>query len=121
MKSLAVVLALLVGLLGPLAHADQAERSWRVYLKLTSGQNNFCIFGGHFWAREGKGIFKMFNPENRVELFSLPMAADGSVAGEIKFPGSNRPWRVTIPAGSAPREFDILDLAYACRYRMQPM
>lgn len=121
MKYLAIVLGLLVALLGAQAYAQPAERSWRVYLKIISGQNNWCIFGGHFWAREGDGKFKMFNPENRVELWSLPMAADGSVAGETKFPGSNRPIRVTIPAGSNPRAFDILDLSMACRYRMEPM
>ena len=90
-------------------------------LEVDLWREQFLHFRGPYWVREGNGTFEMFNPENRVELFALPMSADGSVAGEIKFPGSNRPWRVIIPAGSAPRDFDILDLAYACRYRMEPM
>jgi hypothetical protein len=116
----AIVLGLVVGLLGTQACAQ--ERSWRVYLKLISGQNApYCILGGQYWVREGNEKFRMFSPDNRIELWSLPMAPDGSVAGETKNVSLNRPIRVSVAAGADPRAFDVLDLAQACRYRMEPM
>jgi hypothetical protein len=116
-----VVLALLVGLLGAQAYAQPTERSWRVYMKHIGGPITYCVSGGHYWIREGNGRFSMFDSDSKVELWTLPMAADGSVAGETKNSHSKRPIRVTVAVGADPRAFDTLDLSLACRYRWEPM
>ena len=114
------VLCLAGGLLGVSAQA-QAPGHWRVYLGLVSGPIGYCTGAAHLWVRETNGKFSLFDARNKAESWTLPMAADGSIAAaETRDDLNRRPVRVTVPAGSGPRPFDILDLNQACRYRMEP-
>jgi len=48
------------------------------------------------------------------------MAADGSVKAEVRNPFGNNQYRLTVPSGDKPRTFEILDLKWACRFKMEP-
>ena len=107
-------------LLGASAQA-QAPGHWRVYLSLTSGPIGYCTSVAHLWVRESNGKFSLFDARNKAESWTVPMAPDGSIAAaETRDDLNRRPVRVTVPPGSGPGNFDILDLSQACRYRMEP-
>ena len=120
------MLVVLVGLLGAHAYAQApaqapAERSWRVMMKLISGTGSFCNYGNVNTVREGNGKFRLMNREGATEVWAIAQAADGSVSGETRSHGANRPLRVTVPAGTSPRAFDVLDLQQVCRMVFEPM
>lgn len=108
-------------LLGASAQA-QAPGHWRVYMSLHGGPATFCQDVAHLWVREGDGKFHLFDARNRFEGWSLPMAADGSITALEVRDGlrGNKQVRVTVPPGSGPRSFAVLELGYACRYHFEP-
>ncbi|MCX7361586.1 MAG: hypothetical protein NTV97_06915 [Alphaproteobacteria bacterium] len=108
-------------LLGASAQA-QAPGQWRVYMSLQGGPATFCQDVAHLWVRESDGKFRLFDARNKFEGWSLPMAPDGSIKAVEVRDGlrGNKQVRVTIPAGTGPRSFDVLELGYACRYHFEP-
>jgi len=104
----------------PAAMAQQQERHWRVQWMLVGG-NNWCETTNHYWVREGGGKFRLWGNDNRKELWATNQNADGSVSGaEVRNPFGNENYRLTVPAGDKPREFELLSLRWSCRARMLP-
>lgn len=95
------------------------ERAYRVLVAVVSGNGNFCI-SEYFWIREGNGKFRLFDLNNKKELWSLPMRDDGSVSGEARIPFGHA-WKVAVPPGDKPRSFTVVNLSQACNYRIDPM
>lgn len=95
------------------------EQAYKVVLQVVSGNGNFCI-SEYFWIREGNGKFRLFDSNNKKELWSLPRGADGAVRGDARIPFGHT-WRVTVPAGDKPRSFTAINLVHACNYRIDPM
>lgn len=97
---------------------------WPVYLALESGSSGVCIDTANLWVGEGAGKFSLYVSKS-FAAWTLPMAADGSIAAaetlDQSTPSFRRHIRVTVPAGSGPRAFEILDMTFACRYRLKPM
>lgn len=121
MNFIRTLLAVLVaGTIHPQAQAQAStEQAYKVVLQVVSGNSNFCV-SEYFWIREGNGKFRLFDLNNRKELWSLPMGADGAVRGEARIPFGHL-WRVTVPAGDKPRSFTVINLNQACNYRVDPM
>lgn len=119
-RCLAVLLIFAFATLG-LAPGASAQEQWRVQWKLISG-SNFCNVADFGWIRAGAGKFRFFDTHNKKEIWAADMSEDGSVKDvQVRSGYSNRPYRVTVPPGTAPRAFDLLDLTYVCRIRMEPV
>jgi hypothetical protein len=112
---------LLAALVGAGARAEAAERTWSVQLKLVSGTAPTCVPSARLVVREGDGKFRLLSPTQNFEIWSLPMAADGSVAGETVNAYNKAPVKVSVPAGTAARAFDVLDKSTMCGYRWDPV
>ena len=114
-------LSLLAAFVCAPAPAHAADRSWEIQLKLVSGTAPPCVPTAKLAVREGDGKFTLFSPTQNFELWSLPMAADGSVAGETVNAFNKAPVKVSVPAGTAPRAFEVLDKSTMCGYRWDPI
>lgn len=112
-----VAVAALCGV-GLRAQAQGGERAYKVIVTVVSGNSNFCV-SEHFWVRESGGKFRLFDLNNKKELWALPMAADGSVNGEARIPFGHM-WRLNVPPGSGPRAWTAINLSQACNYRIVP-
>jgi|EndMetStandDraft_8_1072994.scaffolds.fasta_scaffold41796_4 hypothetical protein len=99
---------------------SQPAREWPAYATLVSGQNTFCSNGGPVLIVEGEGTFTAMTRNKKLTGWSVPMAADGSARADTKSAFVNRPVRIVVPAGTAPRTFETVDLSQACRFRFDP-
>jgi hypothetical protein len=79
-----------------------------------------CTDAANLWIKEGGGKFTLITSDKTIEMWSLPMAADGSVTGETRN-AAKRQVRVAVPAGVGPRQFSTINLTQGCRYRFDPL
>lgn len=96
-----------------------AQLQWKGQWALVSGSNQ-CNAADFVWIREGGGKFRFFDSRNAKQIWAVDQAPDGSVNAEVRSGYSNRPYRVTVPAGTQPRGFDMIDLTWVCRIRIDP-
>jgi hypothetical protein len=97
------------------------QQAWRVQdVQITV--NNFCYNNEPYrWIREEPGRFRIFDSVNSKEILSAPANADGSVnASDIRATYSLNPYKIVVPPGSGPREFELLDLRWVCRIKAVP-
>jgi hypothetical protein len=87
---------------------------------LSSG--SVCITADFAWIRTEPGKLRFFDANNKKQIWAANMAEDGSVKdAEVRSGYSNHLYRVSVPAGTAPRAFDLVDLTSVCRYRVEPV
>ena len=114
-------LTLLAAIVCGAVRAEAADRTWDVQLKHISGTSPNCVPSAQLAAREGDGKFSLVSPAQNFVLWSLPTAADGSAAGETINAYNQAPVKVSVPAGTAPRPFEVLDKSTMCGYRWDPL
>lgn len=100
------------------AQAQSSVQQWPISASLDTG-NQYC---GGFPARvrEEGGTFTILSNQGKA-LGSIPMAADGSASGEFKMPipantVNSGIMKVTVPPGHGPRDFQMVNLQWGCRY-----
>ena len=97
------------------AHADE----WPVSMGLESGNTTYCYsFQGAVSEDDGKFSLRSVG---FGKLWSLPTAGDGSVIGETKAglltnTANSGIHKVSVPAGKGPRNFEVENLTWGCRW-----
>lgn len=100
------------------ALAQQAPAPWVVNLKLLSGPSN-CTATFTRAVREQGNAFTFLDADGKSTIWSVTMAADGSVA-PVETRGGNQRLKVAVPAGKGPRAFDVQNLGSGCVWKAEP-
>ena len=100
------------------ATAQQAPAPWFVNLKLLSGPSN-CTATFTRAVREQGNAFTFLDADAKATIWTVSMAADGSVA-PVETKGGNQRLKVAVPAGKGPRAFDVQNLGSGCVWKAEP-
>lgn len=103
---------------GGMAAAQQAPAPWFVNMKLVSGPSS-CSANYVRGVREQGTAFTFLDANGKEYIWSVTMAADGSVA-PVETKAGNARLKVTIPAGKGARAFDVQNLGSGCVWKAEP-
>jgi len=98
----------------------QTGQEWKVSFQLVSG-NKSCGAGGRGTIEVKDGVLTVFSEGMSSPNWKIQLAADGSanaVVGIVDHP--TRGVRVTVPAGTGPREIQAVSERYSCVFRYIP-
>lgn len=103
---------------GGMAAAQQGPAPWFVNMKLASGPSS-CNTNYTRGAREQGTAFTFLDANGKEAIWTVTMAADGSVA-PVETKAGNARLKVTIPAGKGPRIFEVQNLGTGCVWKAEP-
>jgi len=103
---------------GEMAAAQQAPAPWFVNMKLVSGPSS-CNANYARGVREQGTAFTFLDANGKETIWTVTMAADGSVA-PVETKGGSQRLKVTVPAGKGPRAFDVQNLGTGCVWKAEP-
>jgi hypothetical protein len=115
------MLMFLAAVLVPAGGWAQAA-GWRLTMQLVSG-SPACDEGDRGSVSIARGTLSFFHQGEPFARWTVPLAADGSAQARAKALSDKLHLdyvRVTVPAGTGPREIAMLTEESACRYRLIP-